>query len=249
MSPGQIRIDRAKAGTIEITIDRADKRNALTDHLAAELAEALRSADANPDTRVIVLRGAGRTFCAGADLTEVSTASAAAPHHRYSTRAEIEQALAAMLASMTPILGIIEGHAVGGGVALASLCTVVLASEETNFRFPEADIGVFPAALVPFVATRIGVPRAVEWALTGRSVTAAQAHVAGLVDEVMPAGQLDGRADELTTLLAGRPARVLRAGMETRARLLEIADVSASLSAGRLIGSLFWPDADPPGHA
>jgi enoyl-CoA hydratase len=197
-----------------VTLSRPHARNAVDGPTAAALADAFRAFDADPDAAVAVLTGAGGTFCAGADLRAVGTATG--------NRTE-EDGDGPMgptrLRLAKPVVAAIEGHAVAGGLELALWCDLRVAGES-------AVLGVFCRRWgVPLVdggtvrlPRLVGGSRAMDLVLTGRPVDAAEALAIGLVNRVVPAGGALAAAQELARQLAAFPQTCLR---EDRASLLE----------------------------
>ena len=239
-STGSIELSAAHSGVRQIAMTRPEKRNALTSAMATDLAEAIQKLDNDPAVQVIVLLGASGTFCAGADLNEMASDDKISPRERYVADVPMERLLLNLAFCATPIIGVVQGHAVGGGMAIASLCTYVVAASDAVFAMPEVSVGLFPAALVPYVATRVGTSRAVAWALSGRRVSTEQAYSAGLVDEVCNSHEVMERATALAAEMAGRSPHIMRAAMETRGRLMDLDGLTARRTAGRQIAALFW---------
>ncbi|MBJ7359382.1 crotonase/enoyl-CoA hydratase family protein, partial [Nocardioides sp.] len=192
-----------------VVIDRPEARNAVDGPTAAALAEAFRAFDADPAAYVAVLTGAGRTFCAGADLKAIGTPTGnqvqpvedGADGPMGPTRMRLGK----------PVIAAIEGYAVAGGLELAVWCDLRVAAED-------ATLGVFCRRWgVPLVdggtvrlPRLVGTGRALDLVLTGRPVGAAEAHAMGLVDRVVPAGQARQVAETLARELAALPQECLR---------------------------------------
>ncbi len=192
-----------------VVIDRPEARNAVDGPTAAALAEAFRAFDADPAAYVAVLTGAGRTFCAGADLKAIGTPTGnqvppvedGADGPLGPTRMRLGK----------PVIAAIEGYAVAGGLELAVWCDLRVAAED-------ATLGVFCRRWgVPLVdggtvrlPRLVGTGRALDLVLTGRPVGAAEAHAMGLVDRVVPAGQARQVAETLARELAALPQECLR---------------------------------------
>jgi methylglutaconyl-CoA hydratase len=176
---------------IRITLNRPDVRNAFNEELIAELTMWAKSVKPGPDTRVAILAGAGRAFCAGADLTWMSKMVA----YTHDENVRDARAMAMMFEALDqlpiPLIGRVHGAALGGGAGLAAVCDIVAAAEDTAFGFTEVKLGILPAVIAPFVIAKIGVSAARELFLTGARFSATRAREIGLVHAVGAEGELD----------------------------------------------------------
>lgn len=204
---GGVRVEHDGPVTV-VTIDRPEVRNAVDGPAAAALAEAFRAFDADPERSVAVLTGAGGVFCAGADLKAIAEGGERANRLRPDGDAPLG------LSRITlgkPVIAAVEGHAVAGGLELALWCDLRVASETAVFGVfcrrwgvPLIDGGTIRLPRI------IGQGRALDMVLTGRAVSAAEAHAWGLADRLVPAGAaLDG-ALGLAADLAALPQRCMR---------------------------------------
>ena len=181
-----------RGAALWITINRADKRNAINAEVVDGIAAGWRSAMADTEVRAIVLTGSGaKAFCAGGDLHWMR---AMADFTWDQNRADA-QALADMLwtvyACPVPVIGRIHGDCYAGGVGLAAVCDVLVAAEGMHFCLSEARLGLLPANIAPYVVARMGEANARRTFLTAKRMTAAEARRLGLVSEVVPPDQLD----------------------------------------------------------
>jgi enoyl-CoA hydratase len=180
-----ILLERHPAGYAVLTLNRPEKLNALSMELRRELVAALEELRRDPAVRVLVLTGAGRAFCAGLDLNELSQTSA------NSARAFELDPVAALLQFEGPVIGAINGVAATGGFELAMTCDVLLASTQAQFADTHAKVGLLPGwGLSVRLPRRIGLHRAKELAFTARFLSAAEAEAWGLVNRVVPPGEL-----------------------------------------------------------
>ena len=176
---------------IRVTLNRPEVRNAFNEDLIVELTEWARSVHADGPARVAVLSGAGKAFCAGADLTWMSKMVA------YTREENIRdaRAAAAMFDALDglpiPLIGRVHGAALGGGAGLAAVCDIVVAAEDTIFGFTEVKLGIIPAVISPYTVAKIGRSAARELFLTGARFSAARAHEIGLVHAVGDTAELD----------------------------------------------------------
>ncbi len=182
-------LERHPAGYAVLTLNRPEKLNALSMELRGELISAIEELRRDPAVRVLILTGAGRAFCAGMDLNELSKAES------NSARAFALDAVAALLKFEGPVIGAINGVAATGGFEIALACDILIASTEAQFADTHAKVGLLPGwGLSVRLPRRIGLHRAKEMAFTARFVSAAEAEAWGLVNRVVPPGELLGQA-------------------------------------------------------
>lgn len=189
-----------------ITLNRPEKRNAITPQLMEELHAALDEIEAGP-ARAAILTGAGKAFCAGMDL-ETLRASASMTHGQHIENARRTAHLFRRLWSFPkPTIAAVNGAAIAGGCGLATLCDFTLAAHEAQFGYTEVRIGFIPAIVSVFLSRQIGEKRARDLLLSGRIIDADDAHTLGLVTMVLAPESLIGRAYELAgTLVAASPS-------------------------------------------
>jgi enoyl-CoA hydratase len=179
-------LERHPAGYAVLTLNRPEKLNALSMELRRELVSALEELRRDPAVRVLILTGAGRAFCAGLDLNELSQ-----PTSANSARAFELDPVAALLQFEAPVIGAINGVAATGGFELAMVCDILLASTHAQFADTHAKVGLLPGwGLSVRLPRRIGLHRAKELAFTARFLSAAEAEAWGLVNRVVPPGEL-----------------------------------------------------------
>ncbi|OLL75979.1 Enoyl-CoA hydratase [Pseudonocardia sp. Ae168_Ps1] len=215
----QIRYEITGA-TALITLDRPDRLNAFTATMAAELVAAFDTADADDAVRAVVLTGAGRGFCAGADLERgtdtFSGDSAGAPRADHGTVDGVARDLGGVVAlriaaSRKPVITAVNGAAVGVGATMTLPSDVRIAGDTARFGFVFARRGLVPeAASTWFLPRIVGISRAMEWVSTGRVFDAGEALAGGLVSRVVPTGELLDTALSLAAEIAGNtsPASV-----------------------------------------
>ena len=200
-------------GVMTITLNRPDKLNAFSRSMREELIAAFDAADTDDDVRVIIVTGAGRAFCAGADL------SRGAETFDYEKRDDLRQdglnrdgggLLTLRIFNLTkPIIAAINGPAVGIGATMTLPMDIRLASSEARFGFVFSRRGVVPEACSSWFLPRVvGISRALEWTMTGRVFSAVEAYENGLVSEVLKPDDLIGRARELAREIADNTSQV-----------------------------------------
>src|SRR3954468_8225271 len=203
-------------GAVErLTLNRPDVRNAFNEHVIAELtawAARTREAAARHDVRAVVIAGAGKTFCAGADVAWMSKAL----HYTEEENLRDAMAMSRMFAAINElpvaVIGRIQGAALGGGAGLAAVCDIVVSDDAARFGFTETKLGILPAVISPFALAKIGQAAARELFLTGARFTAARAKDIGLVHHVVPGAELDAAVQTyVSELLTAGPEAVAAA--------------------------------------
>ena len=202
---------RGKAGII--TLSREERRNAISPTMVVELFDALKKYDDDRNILIVVLTGAGsKAFCAGADFGEAmsATASLLDRHEEQRKFAELFKVIKGL---QKPLLGRINGHALGGGFGLACSCDIVIAAEDCQFGTPEINVGLFPYVIMATLLRSASAPkRLLEMMLTGERLDAREAQQLGLVNHVVPREQLDTKVDEIGKKIASKSPAILRLG-------------------------------------
>jgi methylglutaconyl-CoA hydratase len=179
-----------RGAILRLTLNRPEVRNAFDEEVIAALTAAV-SAVSEPALRAVVLAGSGTVFCAGADLAWMSKAIAYTQRENLSDAEDLARMLERIDTLPVPVVGRIQGAALGGGVGLAAVCDIAIAAEDAVFALSEVKLGILPAVIAPYVIRKIGVSAARELFLTGARFSAARARELGLVHEVVPADRLD----------------------------------------------------------
>src|SRR4051794_2915642 len=208
----QIRYDVAD-GVLTITLDRPDRLNAFTGVMARELIEAFDRADADDDVRAIVVTGAGRGFCAGADLEAggdtFNAAAQGREHEGEVPRDGGGQVVLRIYESLKPVIAAINGPAVGVGITMTLPMDVRIVADSAKIGFVFVRRGITPEAASSWFLPRIvGISQAMEWVATGRVFDAQEALAGGLARSVHPAGEVLGVARELAREIADNAAPV-----------------------------------------
>lgn len=196
-----------------VTVNRPERRNALSWDVVKGLRAAVAEAKADDSVRALVLTGAGeKAFCAGADLQTMGGEGVLGLH---ADRGELAGLFEDLWGLGKPTVARVRGYALAGGFALALACDLVVAADDAVFGAPEIDVGLWPfMATVPFV--RSMPPKvALELMLTGRRVQADEALRIGFVNRVVPVGELDATVSELTSTLAAKPPRAMQLGRDS----------------------------------
>jgi methylglutaconyl-CoA hydratase len=204
-----LQLIRPSAHVAEVWLNRPDVRNAFNDEVIAELTQTFQQLAAQPELRVVLLSGRGKAFCAGADLNWMR---AMADYSWEQNRADAQR-LADMLWTLdqcpVPVVGRVQGDCYAGGMGLASICDVLVASSNVTFCLSEARLGLLPATISPYVIRAMGAQAARRYFTTAERLSAAQAHAMGLVHELCEPEALDAKVAEIVaTLVANGPAAV-----------------------------------------
>jgi methylglutaconyl-CoA hydratase len=200
---------RPSAHVAEVWLNRPDVRNAFNDEVIAELTAAFAQLARDAQVRVVVLSGRGKAFCAGADLNWMR----AMADYSWEQNREDAQRLADMLWTLdqcpVPVVGRVQGDCYAGGMGLAAICDVLVASRNVTFCLSEARLGLLPATISPYVVRAMGPQAARRYFVTAERFSAAQAHAMGLVHELCEPEALDAKvAENVATLVANGPAAV-----------------------------------------
>ncbi|MGQ0814926.1 MAG: enoyl-CoA hydratase/isomerase family protein [Gemmatimonadota bacterium] len=197
-------------GIATITLNRPEKRNALDDQTIAELKAAFARTDDEAAVRVILLRGAGRDFCAGGDLSQLEKIAAGGTHEQNRADAmKLGDLLIQMRGLRKPVIAAVQGNALAGGAGLATACDLVIADENATFGYPEVNLGFVPALVMALLVRNVGEKVAFELTAFGQPLTAAEAQRIGLVNRVV-----HGNFDQAVTTFASELAR--RSGSAVR---------------------------------
>ncbi|HEY7481412.1 MAG TPA: enoyl-CoA hydratase/isomerase family protein [Gemmatimonadales bacterium] len=193
---------RRDAGVLTLTLNRPDKRNALSAPLIETLHQALESADLDPEVRVVVITGAGKDFCAGADLEELLASADAAPEANEAAALRLGGLFGRLRQLPKPVVAVVRGRAVAGGAGLMTACDIVLAGAGAQIGYPEIQRGFVPAMVMTMLRRLMGEKAALDLVLTGRLLSAEEALARGLVSRVVADDALDREARDLVSSLA-----------------------------------------------
>jgi methylglutaconyl-CoA hydratase len=209
MSAGGPLASALDGGVLTLTLDRPEKRNALSAALIDALHAALDRADLDAEVRVVLLTGAGNDFCAGADLDELLASAEASAEANEATALRLGGLFSRLRALPKPVVAAVRGRALAGGAGLMTACDIVLAGAGAQVGYPEVLRGFVPAMVMTMLRRLVGEKAALDLVLTGRTLGAAEALAAGLVSRVVPDADLERDAGELARTLAAAPASAL----------------------------------------
>jgi len=203
----------AKDKVGRITLSREEKRNAISPTMMNELLDAFKRYNDDPNVAAIVLTGAGeKVFCSGADIGE-SLAAGASFIERHEEQRKFAQLFKVIIGLKKPVVGRINGHAMGGGLGLVTACDIAVTAEDCKFGTPEINVGLFPYVIMATLLRVTSAPkRLLEMMLTGGRIDAQEAMQLGLVNHVVPRDQLDVKVDEIAQKLAKKSPATLRLG-------------------------------------
>lgn len=229
-----IRIECDTRGVATLVLDRAEKHNALNAAMIAEVTQAATALGADDDVRVVVLTGAGRSFCAGGDLNWMQAQMAAAPAERVAEARTLAEMLQVLNTLPRPVIGRLQGQAFGGGVGLACVCDVAVGVTGAKFGLTETRLGLIPATIGPYVIARMGEACARRVFMSGRIFEAPEAVGLGILAKAVDAHMLDAAIEaEIAPYLACAPGAVAEAKALVRAfgPVVDEAAIDASVAA------------------
>lgn len=187
-----------------VTLNRPDKRNALSAELVEQLQAVLDEASRDAAVRVIVLTGEGTAFSAGADLAALERMQSASALENEADSRQLADLFHQIYLHPKPVIARINGHAIAGGCGLAAVCDLSVAVDTARVGFTEVRIGFVPAIVMVFVLRKIGEAAARHLMLTGELISAHDAERIGLINETVPESKLDERVDELVQAISGQ---------------------------------------------
>jgi methylglutaconyl-CoA hydratase len=196
-------------GVLTGTLNRPEKRNAIDAAMLDGLAALLERAELEAAVRVVVLRGAGKDFCAGMDLEELLQSVDRTVEQNRAAAMRFGGLFMHMRALPKPVIAVVQGRALAGGCGLATACDLVVAAESAQFGYTEVQRGFVPALVMNMLRRAVGEKIAFDLAATGRLLTARDAERAGLVSRVLPDAEFDAGAEQIVRGIAGLSATAL----------------------------------------
>ena len=189
-------------GVLTVTLNRADKRNAIDIAMIDGLLAAIERADLDGSIRVVAVRGAGRDFCAGMDLNELLASADHTLEQNRQAALHFAQVFMRMRQLPKPIVALVHGRALAGGCGLATACDLILAAESARFGYPEVQRGFVPAIVMTMLRRAVGEKIAFDLATTGRLLDGTEAAAAGLASRVYKDADFEQQAGEVLRVLA-----------------------------------------------
>lgn len=193
-----------------LTLNRPEKRNALNDGLVAELKAALDHADSDAGLRAVVIRGAGKDFCSGADLSALQKIAGASYEENLEDAKSLAELFALPRKLKVPVIAAVHGRALAGGCGLATACDIVLSTETAVFGYPEVKIGFVPAIVTAFLRRNVSEKRAFELLTRGSEFTAQEANSLGLVNRIYAEEGFDDAVLEYASVYSKLSASAVR---------------------------------------
>lgn len=189
-----------------ITLNRPDKRNALDDEIINEVKDALQSAARDESVRVVLLTGAGKDFCSGADLAALQRISEATVMENVADARNFAELFIAMRRHPRPIIVAVQGRALAGGCGLATACDIILASESARFGYPEVNIGFIPAMVMTILRRSVSEKRAFELITRGDVISAREALGFGIINQVFADDEFAEAVETYVAQMAAKSA-------------------------------------------
>lgn len=184
-----------------ITLNRPEKRNALSPELITELQSAFTTAGASGNVKVIILKANGKSFCAGADLAYIQTMQDFTYEENLADSNHLKELFLQIYHHPKPVIAQVQGHAIAGGCGLASICDFIYSVPEARFGYSEVRIGFVPAMVLVFLIRKIGEAKATQLLLSGELIMAGHALEMGLIHRVCEADKLAVEVDALAEQL------------------------------------------------
>lgn len=209
MSFETIQVETDTRGVARLTLNQPDKHNAMSAAMIAELTEAFSSLGSDDQVRVVVLTGAGASFCAGGDLGWMRQQFTATREERIGEARKLATMLRSLNEFPKPLIGRIQGQAYGGGIGIISVCDVAIGVDTAKFALTETRLGLIPATISPYVLARMGESKARRVFMSGRRFDAGEACALDLLAKSVPEDELDAAIEaEILPYLSTAPGAV-----------------------------------------
>lgn len=225
-------LSEKKDGVLVLTLNRPQKHNALNTDLTQQLLDAITASEFDPEVRALVLVGQSPSFCAGADTSEFSSLTPQDPV-AVQVRADLTMALHLSFSKICkPVIAAVTGNALGGGAGLALACDMVVMAEDAKFGYPELKHGIVAAVVLANLVRQIGPKKAFELVASATPIDGLKAHEYGLVNRVVPAGEVLPCALALAEMLASWSPIAMATTKRTFHRAMDLS-LSEALEVGR----------------
>jgi len=196
--------------TLQIILNRPEVKNALNNQLISELSDIFSNLDSYPDIKLVIIEGSGDSFCAGADLNWLAEAINMDYKSNFEDSLKLVEMLELIKRCPVPLIAKIHGSAIGGGVGIALVSDIVVASDASVFGFSEVAIGVVPAAIISLLINRVGETVARDLLLTGRRINGLEAKNIGVVNYVVPFYGLNAKVNEVAEKILSNAPNAVR---------------------------------------
>jgi methylglutaconyl-CoA hydratase len=221
-----------------VLLNRPDVHNAFNRQMIRELITVFKEIAADDELRVVVLAGAGKSFCAGADLNWMRQIKDYSYEENLRESQDLAEMLHSIYASPKPVVARVQGAAIGGGTGLVAVCDIAVAARDARFSFSEVKLGLIPACISPYVLKKCGEGRCREFFLTGERLTAEKALAAGLVSRTVEPTEMDGAVDEIVAQLLSSGPEAIRKCKELLSRVPEVSFEEARQYTAEVIAQL-----------
>ena len=239
-----VQVERSEAGVVTITLDSPERRNALDEELSAQLRDAVRGVASDPGARCVVLTGAGRAFCSGADLGEFRSQRTGGVLPRREMLGDYYRTFLDVRDLAVPTIAAVNGPAIGAGLNLALVCDLRIAGASARFGATFVRLGIHPGGGATYMLSRLlGPARAAEMLLSGEIVNAPRALELGLVNRLVEDAELAASAAALAATIAGNAPRAVRA-TKRALRIALDADMATMLEVEGLAQAATQESAD-----
>ena len=209
-------------GIVTLTLNRPDKRNAINQAMVTSLKAFLERAAEDPDARVVVLTGRGKDFCAGADLEELQRIVVLSQEENLEDALSLAELFIQIRRHPLPVIALVKGRALAGGCGLATACDIVLARDDSEFGYPEIQLGFVPAMVMAILRRKVSETQAFELVVKGDRISAEEARDLGLVTRVFPAFTFSENAKQYLQMFGKKPRGAV---MLTKKLLHELDDL------------------------
>lgn len=218
---------------LKITLNRPEKRNAFTPGMIHELAYVMQGVNNHHEIKAVLLQAAGPVFCAGMDLKIFKGETNETIHEKF--QAEGLTMALALRQLDKPLIALVEGPVIAGGFLILNECHLVLAHEEAWFRLPEIEIGLFPFQVMEKLPEIVGERKAMDWALTGKKISAEEAFSSGLINRIFKAEHKEEILEETLSGIQKSDVQLLRAAISTVKKLRTIPENERALELKRVL--------------
>jgi methylglutaconyl-CoA hydratase len=203
-------LSELRDGVVRLTLNRPDRRNALDDALVRGLTSAIREVSTEPDARVVVIRGAGPDFCAGADLSALRRIAEGSVMENLADVDALADLFLSIRRCPLPVVALVHGRALAGGCGLATACDLVYAAESASFGYPEVRIGFVPAMVMAILRRNVSEKRAFEMIAGGEPISATRAESIGLINRVFGDDRFEPEVEAEVAGLAARSSSAVQ---------------------------------------
>lgn len=222
-------------GVVTITINRPDRRNSMRAQTMQEIVSALQTAKQDPDGRVVVITGAGeKAFCAGAEVADFQNKGIVGTRRTYDAYVGLSTSIRTL---GKPTIAAVNGHALGGGLALSMLLDLTIAVEGAKMGLPEIKLGIFPLTVMPILFRTIGRKKALEMIYGGELITTTEAERIGLVNQVVPRAEFHAVVRSWADRLKALSSNTLQMGHAATDAMFDMT-YDQALEYGRTLGAI-----------